>query len=107
MRVHGDEFVKIMNATTFMLCENSILKYLIMKKRKYWVNDLYARRGEESEYVKLFNELRQQPTKFFEYFRMTSSTFDYILNRIKPRIQKYSNFRECIRPIEKLTITLR
>lgn len=78
-----------------------------MKRRKYWVNDLYARRGEDSEYVKLFDELRLQPPKFFEYFRMSSSTFDYILNRITPRIQKYSNFRECIGPREKLTITLR
>lgn len=93
---------------TLMLVESSILKYLIIKKRKkYWVNPLYARRGEESEYVRIFEELRQQPTKFFEYFRMSLSTFEYILKRIKPRIQKYCNFRECIGPREKLTITLR
>lgn len=78
-----------------------------MKRRKYWVNELYTRRNEESEYVKLLDELRQQPRKFFEYFRMSLSTFEYILNRIKPRIERYSNFRECIGPEEKLTITLR
>lgn len=108
MRGHdGSSYVHYKMAV-LLLFENSMLKYLIAeKKRKYWVNDLYKTRKTESEYVRLFNELKQQPSKFFQYFRMSESTFDYILHKIERRIQKHSNFRECIEPREKLTITLR
>jgi hypothetical protein len=34
-------------------------------------------------------------------------TFEYILNAIKSDLTKYSNFRRCIEPEEKLAVTLR
>lgn len=89
-------------------CENSCLKFFLMKKkRQYWVNDIFLTRDQEGEYVTLFKDLKEQPQKFYEYFRMLPSTFNYILNRIHQRLQTYSNFRKTIDPREKLTVTLR
>lgn len=87
--------------------DNSSLKYMLISKKKYWVNEMYLKRDQEGEYVTLFKDLKKQPTKFYEYFRMTPTTFEYILNRISKRLKKYSPFRKCIDPEEKLTVTLR
>ncbi|XP_046681626.1 uncharacterized protein LOC124368382 [Homalodisca vitripennis] len=38
---------------------------------------------------------------------MTVETYDYILSHIKGDLQKWSNFRTCIEPAEKLSILLR
>uniref|UniRef100_A0A6P7G3T0 Uncharacterized protein LOC114333878 n=1 Tax=Diabrotica virgifera virgifera TaxID=50390 RepID=A0A6P7G3T0_DIAVI len=95
-------------ADDFYLMENSCLKYMLLKKKKqYWVNDLYIRRDEEGEYVTLFEPLKKQPTKFFEYFRMSPLTFEYLLEKLHSRLEKYSNFRKCIEPEQKLMVTLR
>lgn len=80
---------------------------MLINKRKHWVNDIYLKRDEEGKYVTLFKELKEQPLKFYEYFRMTPSTFEYILYGISRRLEKYSNFRNCIDPKQKLTVTLR
>lgn len=92
----------------FYLVENSVLKLVVFGKtnRQYWVNELYSNR-HLSEYHQLFEELKSQPTKFFEYYRMSYDTYSYILNAIEEEIRKQCNVRECISPSEKLTVTLR
>ncbi|XP_076301938.1 uncharacterized protein LOC143220086 [Lasioglossum baleicum] len=39
--------------------------------------------------------------------RMNMETFDYILEAIRSKIEKHSNFRKCISPEERLMVTLR
>ncbi|XP_076301711.1 uncharacterized protein LOC143219720 [Lasioglossum baleicum] len=39
--------------------------------------------------------------------RITKETFDYILEGIRSKIEKESNFRKCISPEERLVVTLR
>uniref|UniRef100_A0ABD2WDW9 DDE Tnp4 domain-containing protein n=1 Tax=Trichogramma kaykai TaxID=54128 RepID=A0ABD2WDW9_9HYME len=61
------------------------------------------------EYHRLFPSLREHPKSFENYTRMTIPTFDYILSRVKNRLQKKRiNFhKEPIREEEQLIITIR
>lgn len=92
----------------FYLSENSALKLFACKprKRKYWINEIYTNH-HLSEFNQIHEELIRQPLKFYEYYRMTYDTYIYILNAIEEEITRQCNFRECISPSEKLTITLR
>lgn len=87
------------------LMENITNKYK-KSKRRYWMHTLYQSR-EEGEYRKTSLKLRNYPEKFREYYRMDIATYDYILRAISEDIKRYSNFRRCIEPGEKLTICLR
>ena len=44
------------------------------------------------EFQALFPELCDQPEKFFEYFRMTPATFEYILSGITETTKKSQIF---------------
>lgn len=81
----------------FYLAENSVLKLLAFKKRerRFWVNEIYSNR-HLSEYYQIFEELKRQPVKFYEYYRMTHDTYSYILNELEEEITKQCNFRKCI-----------
>ncbi|XP_025425061.1 protein ALP1-like [Sipha flava] len=74
--------------------------------RSCWVHDLLTD-YKNGEYFQTCIKLREYPEKFKEYFRMNIHTYDYILDNISNDIKKYSNFRECIQPDEKLAITIR
>lgn len=61
---------------------------------------IFLSRNKKGKFGKSVEELRSDET-FFEYTRMTQSTFDQILDNIDEYISMYSNFRECISPNEK------
>lgn len=91
-----------------MLMENRLLPLVLMGTEKAcWVHDIFTTREAESEYKLLFPDLKKDPQKFYEYFRMMPPTFEYILRKVTPKLTKQSNFRTCIQPEEKLCITLR
>lgn len=98
-----------MNVSIFVSTEtNTALKALLFKKKKrYYINDIYQSRNRFGEYHTLFPQLLTQPEKFFQYTRMGKETFYYILEGIRDTVQKYSNFRQCISPEERLVVTLR
>lgn len=77
-----------------------------LKKKKMWVHE-YNKARKDGEYFRTCLPLRDYPDKFFNYFRMSVDTFDYILEAIQDDIKKQSNFREVVSPAEKLSITLR
>jgi len=53
-------------------------------------------------------ELRKDELKFKNFTRMSSTTFDFILNEIGEAIRSQdTNFRQSIAPAEKLLATLR
>lgn len=45
--------------------------------------------------------------KFYEYFRMSISSFEELLSKIAPRIQKQYVFRKPVEPLEMLGLTIR
>lgn len=95
-------------AAEYYFFETPLLKVLLLENtRRFWVDDYFLSRSETGEFGRSFEELRKDDQKFFEYTRMTQSTFDYILKFIETQLHKYSNFRECISPQQKLILTLR
>jgi len=88
--------------------DSFLLESPIFKSRKrYWVHKLWQQRDDSGEFQNVCTVLNNYPSKFYNYFRMDISTFEYILNAIKNDLTKYSNFRRCIEPKEKLAVTLR
>lgn len=71
---------------------------------------LFQARNEEGFFQSLItNHLREDDKKFSEFFRVSISQFDFILNLIKDDIQKLScnGSQYPVTPDEKLAITLR
>ncbi|CAH2010300.1 unnamed protein product [Acanthoscelides obtectus] len=77
------------------------------KRRLCWINEILSRRNLLGEFHHLHDDLLNDPQKFFDYYRMSLDTFQYILSAIESSIAKDSNFRETIRPVERLSVTLR
>lgn len=74
------------------------------KQREHWVHPINQKRDIRG----FIDELRAYPEKFFNYCRMSISTFDYVLQAIEGKIQKQNtNYRKCISAEERLLITLR
>jgi len=73
------------------LMGNSYLKYQLMKKLRLRqtseTNIIYLERHIHGEFHHLYQELKNQPLLFKEYVRMLPTTFDYIVDAIKPVLQ--------------------
>lgn len=79
------------------------------RARKYQVHPLNMERRKYGEYFTLINRLVKYPMKFFEYFRMSRSAFNLLLQKIDPLIRpSVLNYRrDFISSKEKLVLTLR
>ena len=77
-----------------------------IRPRSYWIHPMNLKRPTDGEYVRVCLPLRKHPDKFFKYFRMSISTYDYIMENIEEDITKYSN-RPSVSPGERLAVTLR
>ncbi|KAL4126780.1 hypothetical protein QTP88_010989 [Uroleucon formosanum] len=77
-------------------------------KKKLWVHPLNLRRTENNTIKCFIHELRNDECKFRNFTRMSTDTFDYILEILNDEIRKPdTNFRKSITPEEKLLVTLR
>ena len=97
-------------AKQMYLLDNTALKFSLAEgsNRKWWVHPINEERDTFGEYHHLIPQLRNDPTKFKEYFRMLPETFDYILEKVSPLIMKNTtNYRPSISPEERLSVTLR
>ena len=90
----------------FFLQESTFLK---LKRKRKAVHDINLKKTEFGEYHHLFQDLKQDAGKFFDYTRMTVETFNYILKKIEHRLTKaWCNWHtQPILPEERLVITLR
>jgi len=78
------------------------------KNRVFWVHPINARREEVGLFYTLFNDLRNDENKFFNYFRMSCASFEVLHEKLKRKLQRENTqFRNCIQPVEMLSITLR
>jgi hypothetical protein len=67
-----------------------------------------AARTLEGAYYTLYGRLRENERKFFNYFRMSTSAFDYIVHRLAPHLERQNTMmRESICPQQMLAVTLR
>ena len=77
-------------------------------KRTMWVHDICAARDEEGEYRTLFLHLKNDNTKFFQYFRMSYEKFCELRSHIEGDITKQdTTSRGSISTEERLAVTLR
>jgi hypothetical protein len=78
------------------------------KKRKWWVHPINSTRLSHGCFYTLYPLLRQDPVRFFNYFRMSQSSFDELLTEIKDSITlQNTNMRSAIPSEEVLVLTLR
>ena len=73
-----------------------------------WINPINEKRLKLGVFYTLFLELRQDDKKFFNYFRMSVSSFDELHEKLKKVLQKENTaMRECIEPRQMLAVTIR
>ncbi|XP_022163932.1 uncharacterized protein LOC111029281 [Myzus persicae] len=76
--------------------------------RKYWVYPINSNRESSGQFDSFYENIRCYPDKFLEYYRMSITTFDELLEKICPYITKQTTpFRNPITAEQRLTITLR
>lgn len=79
----------------------------VVKKRK-WVHQAWTKRPTEGEFSTLYKELMDDGTKFFEYFRMSEHSFNFLLNKLEVHLKKQdTHWRKAITPRERLAVCLR
>jgi hypothetical protein len=78
------------------------------KNRKFWIHPLIADRSVKILFNLFYYDLRKYEEKFFNYLRMSISSFDQLFGILKDDLTgQHINIRYCISPIEKLVVTLR
>ncbi|KRT84856.1 hypothetical protein AMK59_1374 [Oryctes borbonicus] len=103
------KFKRNMFTSNLFLYENSLLKFRLLKaKRRKWVAEENLQREELGEFIHLYENLRKDPNKFFEYCRMSIDCFDLLLNKIQHKLSKQTTAcRRSISPTERLIVCLR
>lgn len=75
-------------------------------ERKYWVHPINEDRERSGQFKHFFEKIRCYPEKFFDYYRMSISSFDELLEILRPFITKTTTIlRHPISVEERLTIT--
>jgi hypothetical protein len=77
-------------------------------KRQYWVHPILKVRCLEGSFYTLFGKLKGDESKFFNYFRMSTQTFDFLIERLENAIKRQdTRMRSCVPPTEMLAVTIR
>lgn len=74
-------------------------------KKRFWIDPLFERRHEYGFYYASVPRLT--PEKFRNYYRVTATQFEELLNLVAPIITKQTVIREPLPPAERLSIMLR
>ena len=99
----------IWNRRFYLLCLLHLWRRRRLKRREreFWEHSIVATRTLEGAYYTLYGTLQLDWRKFFNYFRMSTSTFDYIVDRLAPHLERQNTMRESICPRQILAVTLR
>jgi hypothetical protein len=96
------------SACSLFLLKNSALIFDLSGVESRSKHAIFQSRYQLGEFHHLYNELRKDSTKFFEYCRMSPSTFDYVVQAIRQHISHIStNFQKTISVEERLFVELR
>jgi len=108
-RLFAVQDVGVMDSNEFVTF--SYLTYLYLRnqqRRQFWVHPINSERQSHGHYFQSYKQLRKDNVKFFNYFRMSISSFDELLSYLENDIKRRdTNMRIAIQPEEKLVITLR
>lgn len=78
------------------------------RERRWSTHPLLANRLTTGQFHIMFSDHRKYPDKFFQYYRMSVSSFDELLFLICDKLTKQNtNMKRSIEVAERLVITLR
>lgn len=96
-----------------LTCAAASIAIVMMRRRRrrrnrtFWTNEILLNRNKQGAYHNLILELGDTEG-FRQFFRMNRATFNDLLTMIEPYITyKDTNWREAIKPGERLAVTLR
>ncbi|VVC95714.1 unnamed protein product [Leptidea sinapis] len=58
------------------------------RKKRKWVHEAWKLRESEGEFVRLYKELIKDERKYFEYFKMSESCFNILLQKLRKKLVK-------------------
>jgi hypothetical protein len=91
-----------------MLLEDAERNEKTGRKRRWWTHPTLSHRLSVGNFHTSFNNHRIYPEKFFQYYRMSVTSFDELLGLIGENIVKQDTImRQSIYPAERLAICLR
>lgn len=94
-----------MAATIFLYIKSRNQK---RKKRRFWIHPFLTDRSTRGIFCVLFNDLRRNEEKFFNFTRMSITSFDGLMHYLKDGLTGINtNMRDSIPPDEKLLLTLK
>ena len=74
----------------------------------HWAHPVIQKREEFGAFETVFDELRDDENKVFNYFRMSESSFDELHRRLKESLQRRNNkIRNCIQPVKMVAVAIR
>lgn len=80
----------------------------ISARRRYWTHPMLLKRPTEGFFALQYADLQRFPQKFFNFTRMSVPTFDFLLEKLHPRLERMNtDMRRCVPPEERLLLTLR
>lgn len=83
-------------------------KYVTKKNRRYWIHPFTDLRLTRGRFYVSFVDLRENPDKFHNYFRMSIQSFDELADKITDKIKSQDTWmRLSIPPLEMIAVTLR
>lgn len=90
-------------------CVALYLKYRKKRgKRLFWVHPVISQRLLKGQFHALFGTLQEHPEKFFNYHRMSITSFRELLSALRTALPyRDTNMRKCISLEERLSVTLR
>lgn len=78
------------------------------KKRRWGTHPVLANRLSTGQFYIMFEKHRMYPDKFFQYYRMSVTSFDELLCLVSEKIRKNdTTMKKSIPPVQRLVITLR
>ncbi|XP_069839531.1 uncharacterized protein [Dendropsophus ebraccatus] len=78
------------------------------RRRRYWVHPIVSQRYRKGHFHTLYTDLRRYPEKFFNFCRMSISSYDHLLTHLRIGLtHQDTDMRRCISPEERLMVTLR
>jgi len=93
-------------------CNLLVLLYLRRKyknrERQYWIHPILAVRYLDGNFYMLFEKLKSHDSKFFSNFRMSVSTFEFLVMRLSDHIKGQDTaMRACVHLKEMLAMKIR
>jgi hypothetical protein len=91
-----------------LLLENTALKLDVVSSDLCWVHEFNQWRCSLGEFNNLYRDAWKFNDNFFEYLRMSTATFDRLLEKLNDDLsRRETNFRKPIFPEERLVVTVR